>query len=99
MRISELLDQEVFDPSGRKLGKVHDVRLVQDVPASEGQDAAFRVDGLVVGRAGLATRLGYTRNGIQGPWLVKYLVTRRERRTDEISWAEIDRSDGRLVRR
>jgi hypothetical protein len=99
MRISDVLDQTVHDRDGHELGVVHDVRLVQDAPSPEGDDLRFRVDALVVGRAGLATRLGYVRNGVRGPWLVKALATRRERRTEEIPWTEIDRVDGRLVRR
>jgi sporulation protein YlmC with PRC-barrel domain len=99
MRISDLLDQPVHDGGGREIGHVHDIRLVQDAPSPEGDDLRFRVDALVVGRAGLAVRLGYVRNGVRGPWLVKLLATRRERRTEEIPWSEIDRVDGRLVRR
>ncbi|HKY13848.1 MAG TPA: PRC-barrel domain-containing protein [Microthrixaceae bacterium] len=99
MRISDLLDQEVVDERGRRLGKVHDVRLVQDARSAEGDDALFRVDTLLVGRAGLATRLGYTRNGVRGPWLVKLLATRWERRAEHIPWTAIERVEGRLVRR
>ena len=99
MRISDLLDEEVVDARGHRLGRVHDVRLVQDAGSPEGDDARFRVDSLLVGRAGLATRLGYTRNGVRGPWLVKLLATRRERRAEHVPWTEIDRVGGRLVRR
>mgnify|MGYP005828524981 CR=1 FL=1 len=99
MRISDLLDQEVYDTDGRSLGRVHDVRLVQDAPSPEGDDLRFRVDALVVGRAGLAARLGYVRNGVRGPWAVRLIATRRERRTQEVPWTEVALADGRLVRR
>jgi sporulation protein YlmC with PRC-barrel domain len=99
MRVSDLLDQPVHDRDGREIGIVHDVRLVQDAASPEGEDLRFRVDALVVGRAGVAARLGYVRNGVRGPWLVKALATRREQRTEEIPWSEIVRVDGRFVRR
>jgi sporulation protein YlmC with PRC-barrel domain len=99
MRVSELLDDRVYAADGTEIGKVHDVRLVRDAPSAEGDDAAFRVDALLVGRVGLATRLGFVRNGVQGPWLLRTLATRREQRAEEIPWSEVEQVDGRLVRR
>jgi sporulation protein YlmC with PRC-barrel domain len=98
MRLSELLDAEVTDHDGSRLGKVHDVRLVQDAPAGEGRDLAFRVDALVVGRAGVAARLGYSRNEIRGPWLVRLVATRCDRRTEEIPWSDVEMHDGGIRR-
>jgi sporulation protein YlmC with PRC-barrel domain len=97
MRISEVLGAEVRDGNGRRLGKVRDVRLVQDGPAVAGQDLAFRVDAVLVGPTGSATRLGYTRNQVQGPWLIRVIATWRERATQEIPWHELTHVEGRLV--
>jgi hypothetical protein len=98
MRISELLGADVHDANGRLLGRVHDVRLVQDEMVKEGGDARLRVDALLVGKSGVASRLGYVRNGVRGPWLLKLIATARERRADEISWSELAMTGGRLVR-
>ena len=70
MRIGELLHSTVVDADGKRLGSIDDVRLVQDGPYLEGFGAALRVDGLVVGRGGLAVRLGYHRHGVRGPALL-----------------------------
>ena len=99
MRISDLLDERVYDAAGNSVGKVHDVRLVQDARSREGDDDAFRVDALLVGHVGAATRLGFVRTGQRGPWLLRVLMTRRERRAEEIPWSDIERVDGRLVHR
>jgi hypothetical protein len=98
MRISELLDEPVYDIGGQMIGRVHDIRLIQDAPSPEGQPARFRLDALLVGRTGLSTRLGYTRNEVRGPWLVKLIATRRERSNEEIPWSDVTRRDGRLIR-
>ena len=77
MRLGELLDREVVDRDGRTIGRVHDVRIVQDGPLL-GFDAAFRVHGLVAGPGSLATRQGYGRAGVRGPWLVRVILERRK---------------------
>jgi len=74
MRLSELLGAEVVDQAGRSVGRVHDVRLVQDGPPVGGFGAALRVDGLIVGRRAVGARLGYERREMRGPLLVKLLA-------------------------
>lgn len=66
MRASELLGAAVPGPSGQDLGRVVDVRLVQDGPLL-GAFAAMRIDGLVVGQRRLASRLGDDRQEASGP--------------------------------
>ncbi|MCU1388667.1 MAG: hypothetical protein JWL72_2005 [Ilumatobacteraceae bacterium] len=90
MRLSDLLDYSVLDSDGTDLGRVSDVRIVQDGPIVRGVQAAFRVDALVVGRGGLAERLGYVRARVQGPWLLRVLFTRLEQRAHIV---EVDRID------
>ena len=75
MRLSDLLGAEVVDEAGRRAGRVHDVRLVQDGPLVGTFGAGLRVDGLLVGRQAFGARLGYGRRKMHGPLLLK-LATR-----------------------
>ena len=69
MRLSELLGLTVTTESGRRIGRVHDVRALL-------RPRSMRVDGLVVGTLGLVERLGIgaprTRHRVRGhhvvPW-------------------------------
>jgi hypothetical protein len=89
MRLSDLLDREVVDAAGARLGRVHDVRLVQDGPIVPGFGAQLRVDGLVVGRGGLAIRIGYHRAQVRGPWALKTILGVIERRARFVPWAAV----------
>jgi hypothetical protein len=97
MRLSDLLHSTVVDASGTELGSVDDVRLVQDGPAMANFDAALRVEGLVVGRGAVGLRLGYHRAGVKGPWLLRRLFTRIERRARYVSWADVASWEADLV--
>jgi hypothetical protein len=92
VRISDLLTYMVFSADGAHLGRVSDVRIVQDGPIV-GTQAAFRVDALVVGRGGLAERLGYIRGGVEGPWMLRALFGRLERRAQVVAVRDIARWD------
>jgi sporulation protein YlmC with PRC-barrel domain len=81
MRLSELLDKEVFDATGRSAGHVHDVRVIQDGRITSSFDAALRVHGLIVGRGGLANRLGFGHSGARGPWLLRAILEARSKPT------------------
>ena len=78
-RISDVLDCDVVDADGRRLGQVRDVRLVMDGPV-EGSLARLRLDAVIVGGSALAGRLGYLRGGVRGPALLKAAMSRLERR-------------------
>ena len=73
MRLSDLLEAEVVDRNGGRIGHVHDVRLVQDGPPLGTWDSALRLEALVVGRGSVGTRLGITRPQMKGPWVLKLL--------------------------
>lgn len=90
MRLSELLGRPVVDVDGVELGEVRDVRLVRDGPVQGEFGAAFRVDGLIVGRWEVASRLGYDRLGVAGPWLVATIVKRLGRSSRFVSWEDVD---------
>jgi hypothetical protein len=94
MRLGELMGREVVDRDGRSIGRVHDVRLVQDGPLL-GFDAAFRVHGLIAGPGSVATRQGYGQAGVRGPWLVRVLLERR--RAWFVPWARTT-FDGTTIR-
>jgi hypothetical protein len=93
VRISDLLDRPVVDVAGADIGKVHDVRLVQDGPVLAGGLAALRVDALVVGGGTLSVRLGYHRHGVRGPAPLRALFGALERRAVVVPWAEIVLAD------
>jgi sporulation protein YlmC with PRC-barrel domain len=59
MRLTELLGAEVMTSDGRKIGRVHDVRVRRRAGSSKTRaDQQWRVVGLVVGEGGVLERLG-----------------------------------------
>jgi sporulation protein YlmC with PRC-barrel domain len=60
MRLSELLNREVVSESGRRLGRVHDVR-------GELVAGHLRVTGFCAGRLGILERYGVGTHGSGGP--------------------------------
>jgi sporulation protein YlmC with PRC-barrel domain len=102
MRASDVLEQQVVDQHGRSWGAVHDVHLVQDGPLLPSGLAAFRLHGLVAGKASFATRLGYTaRPGYEGetrgPLPIKLLVRWLHRNAVYIPWSAVRAVDERRV--
>ena len=97
MRISDLLESEVVDRSGRRLGWVHDALLVQDGPQQAPGDAAFRLHGLVCGRAAFGTRLGYERGQSGGPALLQWVFRSLERNARYVDWHAIGAIEARRI--
>ena len=93
MQMSDVMGVPVVDAGGTRLGRVADVRLVQDGPYIEGFGNALRVDAVVVGRGGIASRLGYVRGGVRGPWLLRVLAILLEGRAFLIPWTDMQRTD------
>ena len=98
MRLSDLLGSDVVDVDGEVVGEVSDVRLVQDGPPLAGIDAALRLDALVVGRGGLAVRLGFHRHRVKGPAPLKALFASLERRARFVPWTAVASWDHGQVR-
>jgi sporulation protein YlmC with PRC-barrel domain len=73
-RLSDLLGREVVDESGRRLGRVHDV-------VCDRQPAEARVSSLLVGSAGLFSRLGLSGG----------------RRADRIDWQDVRRIESHRI--
>ena len=93
MRGSDLIGLPVLGRGGRRLGRVLDVRLVQDGPL-RGAYAALRVDALVVGRHTVAAHLGYDRAKVDGPWLVDAVVRAMTRGNGLLPWQEAEVEGG-----
>jgi sporulation protein YlmC with PRC-barrel domain len=64
MRLSELLGRRVVCESGKKLGRVHDVR-------GELVDGRLRITGLAAGDLGILERYGVGTHGSGGPGRAK----------------------------
>jgi hypothetical protein len=96
--MGELLRSHVVDAGGRRVGSVHDVRLVQDGPDRGRFGAGLRVDGLVVGKGALAIRLGYHRAGVRGPFLLGRLFRALEGRARYVPWERVASHDGGELR-
>ena len=64
MRLGELLNREVVNESGDRLGHVHDVR-------GELVEGHLRVNGLVCGKLGILERYGIGTHGSGGPGRTK----------------------------
>ena len=89
MRLSELLDSEVVDRDGERIGHVHDVRLFQDGPHLGTWGAALRLEALVIGKGSVGTRLGITRPKMKGPWILKVLFARQRASRVLIPWDRV----------
>lgn len=95
MRGNDLLGLPVVGPDGEDLGRVRDVRLVQDGPLL-GAYAALRVAGLVVGHQRVASRLGYDRYDVHGPWLVRALVRRLTADNGYLAWDDVELAESEV---
>ena len=73
MRLSDLLNREVIDETGRKLGRVHEVRAIQNGPLQDAFGAALTIEGLIIGRGSLGTRLGFDRTDVKSPAAVRWI--------------------------
>lgn len=71
MRLTDLLDSDVLDRDGTRVGRVHDVRMVQDGPPIGSFGAAPRVHALIAGAPAVGVRLGFGRSDVRGPWVVE----------------------------
>jgi sporulation protein YlmC with PRC-barrel domain len=89
MRLADLIGSVVVDANGDEIGDVGDVWLMQDGPAMGVFGAALRFDKLVIGGFGLASRAGYDRPDVRGPFVIARLLRRRTERRPVASWTDI----------
>jgi hypothetical protein len=95
MRLSDLLESEVVDATGKTIGHVRDVRLLADGPPQGGFGPALRLHGLLVGHGSVGARLGLARERVKGPWLLKRLFGRRPPHV--IEWSRVARLEDHRI--
>ena len=95
-RIGDLIGLRVTDSEGRDLGKVYDVRLQRDGPELPEFGPALRVDALIVGRDSIATRLGFARPEMTGPWPIDVWGRHAVRRAYLVPWESARRAGATL---
>ncbi|GAA2074934.1 hypothetical protein GCM10009840_05870 [Pseudolysinimonas kribbensis] len=95
MILSDLMRNDVLDPSGDRIGRVIDIRLrlegVQD-------PSVARVVGLVVSPRSAASFLGYERSDLTRPVLLAGLLRWMHRGSFLVPWSDVLRIDSREVR-
>jgi sporulation protein YlmC with PRC-barrel domain len=89
MRLADVLGSVVVDVDGREVGDVGDLWLAQDAAPIGPFGASLRIDVLVIGRFGLASRAGYDRDGIQGPAPIAWWFHRRTANRPVASWSDV----------
>lgn len=90
MILSDLMQTPVYDPDGRKLGRVIDARFVVDgAPRQLLSDA--RLDGFVVSDHSGSSFLGYERTDARSPWLIAHFLRWRHRGAFLVRWEDVER--------
>jgi sporulation protein YlmC with PRC-barrel domain len=89
MRLADLFHARVVDADGVAVGNVGDVWLTQDGPPIGVFGAALRVDTLVIGTFGLASRAGYDRPGVDGPAPIAWWFHHRTADRPVIRWTDV----------
>jgi sporulation protein YlmC with PRC-barrel domain len=97
MRLSDLLEHEVVTDDGRRVGRVHDVRLVQDGPMLGVWGHALRLDALLVGGGSMLGRVGLHRHGAHGPWLLRTVLRLLVREPVVVPWDGVVEVGERVV--
>jgi hypothetical protein len=90
MLLSELVGVNVVTTDDEELGRVHDVLLVQDGPIGANARAGLRLHALAVGSRAFGSQLGYTQGTVEGPWLLRKLLSRPPQL---IPWSAVLRRD------
>lgn len=98
MRLSHLLGATVVDMRGEFLGTVTDVRLVRDGPVLGEFGAAFRIDGLVVGRTLIGAHLGFDRRKVRGPVLLRWLFRLVQGNPSYADWTAVRSIEEGVIR-
>ncbi len=90
MIAGDLIDVEVRDADGERLGYVVDLRLVLDRPPEAGAVlAGARLHGLVVSPRTRTSFLGYERTSVRAPWPIAQLLRRRHRGSFLVHWPDV----------
>jgi sporulation protein YlmC with PRC-barrel domain len=89
VRVSDLLGAEVLGAHGAELGRVYDVRLVQDGLVVGPFGASLRLRSLLIGVSAIGARLGFERSDMQGPWPLRAAFSALHGRMRPAVWEEI----------
>lgn len=89
MRGSELIDCDVYDADGKRLGAVHDLRF--DLKWTRAHQLTCRLTGLECrDSSALGHRLGYGTGDMAGPWPLGMFFTRsRARKSLTVEWRDV----------
>jgi hypothetical protein len=98
VRLADLIGAVVVDANGEEVGRVGDVWLTQDGPPIGVFGAALRVEALVIGRFGLASRAGYERANVRGPAPIAWLLRRRTAGRPVALWSDVAAVEERRIR-
>lgn len=89
MRLGDLLGKEVLDLRGRRLGRVHDLRVLRSGTNIGQFGPRYEVVGLIVGRGSIGYRLGYDRATMTGPLPLAFLFHLLAREAVFVEWDDI----------
>jgi hypothetical protein len=89
MRLSDLLGSQVVTRTEQQIGRIHEVRAVQDGPLQGAFGAALRIEGLIVGRGSAATRLGLDRRDVKRLAAIQAILQRLHGRRLYVEWSDI----------
>jgi sporulation protein YlmC with PRC-barrel domain len=98
MRLSDILECDMVDDHGERIGRVHDVRVIREGPPQGMFGPSYQIVGLIVGHAGVGTRLGFDRAGVKGPWPLKKLFGRTRRKRQYVEWGMVEEVREGLIR-
>ena len=98
MRLSDILECEIVDARGERIGQVHDVRLIREGPSQGAFGPSYQIVGLIVGGAAVGTRLGFDRAAVKGPGPLRKLFGRMQRKREYVDWDAVESVDEGLVR-
>jgi sporulation protein YlmC with PRC-barrel domain len=89
MRLNDLLGSLVIDEAGEPAGRVHEVRAVQNGPLQDAFGAALTLDGLIVGRGSIGTRLGLDRSDARSPAALRIIFEHLKGQRLYVPWDSI----------
>jgi sporulation protein YlmC with PRC-barrel domain len=89
VRVSDLMGAEVLDVRGAELGRVYDVRLIQDGLVLGPFGASLRLRSLLIGITAIGARLGFERSDVRGPWPLHAAFSALHGRIRPATWDEI----------